>query len=62
MFLIETIQKEKYTELVIFSRNKDDKKIIQRIKDFKPYFYVQIPDCFMSPNLWLSGIYDPVIF
>lgn len=48
MFLIETNQKNKYTELVIFSRDKNGKKTIKKVKDFKPYFYINeeenVPD------------------
>ena len=48
LFLIESIQHQTYTELVLFSRDKDGKKVIERVKDFKPYFYVlenePIPD------------------
>ena len=40
MFLIEAIQTDNNTELVIFSRNKSGKKIIEKVRDFRPYFYV----------------------
>jgi len=40
LFLVESIQTDNNTELVIFSRNKAGKKIIKRIRDFRPYFYV----------------------
>ena len=48
MFLIESQDKGSHTELVIFSRNKEGKKEVKIVKDFKPYLYVlenaEIPD------------------
>jgi len=48
MFLVENIQKDNYTELLVYSRDKNDVKHVEKIRDFKPYFYVNsdeiIPD------------------
>jgi len=48
MFLAETIQHDNFTELVLFGRDKDDKKTVKRVTNFRPYFYVddneKIPD------------------
>src|SRR3990167_6873266 len=40
MFLIERLQKEKNTDLVIFSRDANGEKKVNIIKTFKPYFFV----------------------
>jgi len=48
LFLVESEQKQTHTELVVFSRDKEGKKKVERVRDFKPYFYVNaeeiIPD------------------
>ena len=48
IFLIESIQREHNTELIIFSRDKKGEKEIKKVSDFRPYFYVpedeSIPD------------------
>ena len=40
MFLIENINRDNYTEIIEFYRDENGKKCINRVKDFKPYFYV----------------------
>lgn len=48
IFLIESIQKDNHTELVIFSRDKNDEKKVEVVRDFRPYFYIDekepVPD------------------
>jgi len=48
VFLVESINKNNYSELVTFSRNKSGEKVMKTIKDFHPYFYVleeeKVPD------------------
>jgi DNA polymerase elongation subunit (family B) len=55
MFLIEPLQREHFTELVIFSRDKNGEKQIDRIKDFRPYFYVP-SDCKIPGDYRISSV------
>lgn len=40
MYLVENRQKQNSTEVIVFSRDKYQKKQVQVIKDFSPYFYI----------------------
>ena len=48
MFLIESQQKERNTDLIVFSRNKEGQKEVKVVSNFEPYFFVSqesiIPD------------------
>ena len=40
MFLVESVQRDTHTELLVFSRDKEGKKVIDRVTNFRPYFYI----------------------
>jgi len=44
VFLVESIQRDKYTELILFQRDKDGKKSYKIVKDFRPRFFVPESD------------------
>ena len=39
-FLVESVQRSGHTEIVLFSRDANGKKVMEVIKNFRPYLYV----------------------
>jgi len=55
MFLIETFQHDNFSELIVFSRDKEGKKVIKRVTDFRPYFFVPEDEKIVEYNT-ITGI------